>query len=188
MTKEFPHLTTTRLVLRACTLADAPEIQRLASDRDIASTTLRIPHPYEDGMAESWIATHQDSFDRGEGLSLGITLSSGGAIIGNIGLTFNQAHDSAEMGYWIGKSYWNQGYGTEAAAAVLAYAFESLDLNRVYAAHYKRNPASGRIMQKIGMAYEGRLRQHVKKWEQYEDMEYYGILNSEYQPETAGSV
>ena len=56
--KEFPTLTTARLVLRACTLADAPDIQRLAADRDIASTTLRIPHPYEEGMAEQWIATH----------------------------------------------------------------------------------------------------------------------------------
>ena len=78
------------------------------------------------------------------------------------------------MGYWIGKPYWNQGFGTEAALAILRYAFEQLGLNRVYAAHFRRNPASGRIMQKIGMTYEGRLRQHVKKWGDFEDMEYYG--------------
>ena len=89
-------------------------------------------------------------------------------------------HANAEMGYWIGKPYWNRGYGTEAAGGVLRYAFEQLGLNRVYAAHFRRNPASGRIMQKIGMTYEGCLRQHIKKWDTFEDMEYYGILRSEY--------
>ena len=180
--QEFPKLTTSRLVLRLCTLADAPDIQRLAADRDIASTTQRIPHPYEDGMGEQFIATHQDNFDRGEQLSLGIALRSNDTVIGNIGLRFDPAQDNAEMGYWIGKPYWNQGYGTEAAGAVIRHAFEELGLNRVYAAHFKRNPASGRIMQKIGMTYEGCLRQHVKKWGEYEDMEYYGILSSEYKP------
>ena len=179
--KEFPILTTNRLVLRKCTRADAPDIQSLAGDWDIASTTLRIPHPYEDGMAESWISTHQENLDRGEQLSLGITLRSG-AIIGNIGLMFDPPNDMAEMGYWIGKPYWNQGFGTEAAGALIRYAFEVLGLNRVYAAHFKRNPASGRIMQKIGMVYEGSLRQHVKKWGAYEDMDYYGILKSGHQP------
>lgn len=181
--KKFPTITTDRLLLRACTLADAPDIQRLAGERDIASTTLRIPHPYEDGMAEQWIATHQENFYSGEELSLGITLKPGGAMIGNIGLMFNRPHDNAEMGYWIGKPYWNQGYGTEAASAVLSYAFSTLGLNRVYASHFSRNPASGRILQKIGMIHEGRLRQQLKKWEVYEDLEHYGILKSEYRAE-----
>lgn len=157
-------------------------MQLLAGDRDVASTTLRIPHPYEDGMAEEWISTHQEKFDSGAELSLAITLRSDGAYIGGISLVFDAPNDSGEMGYWIGKPFWNQGYGTEAAAAVVSYGLETLGLNRIYAAHYKRNPASGRIMQKIGMTYEGYLRQHVKKWGQYEDMEYYGILRSEYKP------
>ncbi len=62
----------------------------------------------------------------------------------------------------------------------MKYTFEQLGLNRVFAAHYRRNLASGRIMEKIGMTYEGRLRQHLKKWYNFEDMEYYGILKSEY--------
>ena len=57
----------------------------------------------------------------------------------------------------------------------MQYAFEQLGLNRVYATHFRRNPASGRIMQKIRMTYVGCLRQHVKKWGDFEDMEYYGI-------------
>ena len=160
-------------------LSDAPDIQSLA-DRDIASTTLRIPHPYEDGMAEEWILSRQAVFDAGEGVAFAITRLSDASYIGGIGLVLNQSDDNAEMGYWIGKLYWNQSYGSEAAGAVLRYAFEQLGLNRVYAAHFRRNPASGRIMQKIGMTYEGRLRQHVKKWGSFEDMEYYGILKSEW--------
>ena len=76
--------------------------------------------------------------------------------------------------------YWNNGYGTEAVQAVLKYGFEVLGLNRIHAKHFKRNPASGRILQKIGMKYEGCQRQHFKKWDNFEDIELYGILRSEY--------
>ncbi len=58
----------------------------------------------------------------------------------------------------------NRGYCTEAAEAVVWYGFEVLGLNRIYACHFKRNPASGRVVRKIGMTHEGCLRQHVKKW------------------------
>jgi ribosomal-protein-alanine N-acetyltransferase len=63
---------------------------------------------------------------------------------------------------------------------MLDYAFRDLGLNRVHASHLSRNPASGRVMQKLGMSHEGRLRQHVKKWGIFEDIEKYGILRSEY--------
>jgi len=60
--KESPTLETTRLILRPFTVADAPDVQRLAGDREIASSTLNVPHPYEDGMAEQWIGTHQEKY------------------------------------------------------------------------------------------------------------------------------
>jgi len=70
---ERPTIETERLILRPYTLDDAPELQRLIGDKDIAATTLNIPHPYEDGMAEEWIGRHQERFDKGEGLSFAIT-------------------------------------------------------------------------------------------------------------------
>ena len=97
-----------------------------------------------------------------------------------MGLQINQQYASAELGYWIGQSFWRQGYCTEAARAVLGYGFELLELNRVYASYLTRNPASGRVMQKIGMAYEGCLRQHIKKWDVFEDLALYGILRSDW--------
>jgi hypothetical protein len=64
--------------------------------------------------------------------------------------------------------------------AVLAFGFKELELNRIYAHHMQRNPASGRVMEKLGMRYEGLMRQHFKKWDQYEDMLAYGLLREEF--------
>ncbi len=177
---EHPTIETGRLILRPFTLADATDVQRLVGDRDIASTTINIPHPYEDGMAEEWIRAQEQKFERGESVGFAITHGKQGYLIGAIGLTLTSDHDRAEIGYWIGKPYWNQGHCTEAASSVLKYGFEILGLNRIYATHFSRNPASGRVMQKIGMKHEGHLRQHIKKWGHYEDFETYAILRSDY--------
>jgi ribosomal-protein-alanine N-acetyltransferase len=180
MMAEHPILKTERLILRPFTLADAPEVQRLAGDRDIASTVVTIPHPYENGMAEAWIGTHQERFDNGELVNFAIAHGEQGYLIGSIGLQIAKEFDRAELGYWIGKLYWNKGYCTEAAHAAVRYGFEVLGLNRINARHITRNPASGRVMQKLGMKHEGCLRQHAKKWGNYDDVEMYGILRSEY--------
>jgi ribosomal-protein-alanine N-acetyltransferase len=178
--KERPTLETTRLILRPFTVADARDVQRLAGEREIASTTLNVPHPYEDGMAEQWIGTHQEKYERGELVNFAIVRRADNALIGAIGLRITPQHTHAELGYWLGTPYWNAGYGTEAARAVVAYGFERLGLHRIHASHMTRNPASGRVLQKIGMHYEGCLRQHVNKWEVFEDLALYGILQSEY--------
>lgn len=176
---EQPTLSTERLILRPFTLADAPDVLRLAGDRDIASTTLNIPHPYEPGMAETWIATHSEAFDRGETVTFALVRRVDHTFIGAMGLRLEPEHHRAELGYWIGKPYWNQGLASEAARAVVRYGFEALGVNRIYASHLTRNPASGRVMQKVGMAYEGRLRQHILKWGVFEDLELYAILRND---------
>jgi len=179
---ELPRITTARLRLRAFTLADATDVQRLAGDRDIASTTASIPLPYEDGVAEQWIATHPRRFEQQMGLDLAITQETDGALVGAIGLRFEREHDRAELGYWIGKPYWGRGYATEAARALVEYGFERLELNRIYARHLTRNPASGRVLHKIGMTHEGHRRQHEKKWGVWEDDELYGMLRDDPRP------
>jgi len=179
--KQPPTIKTERLKLRPFTMDDASDVQRLAGDRDIASTTLNIPHPYEDGMAEAWIGRQQERFDKGESVAFAITHVEQGHLIGSIELGIAKEFDRAEIGYWIGKPYWNQGYCTEAAQAAVEYGFEVLGLNRICGIHITRNPASGRVMQKLGMKHEGRRRQHTKKWGNYDDLEMYGILRSEYE-------
>jgi len=175
-----PTLTTDRLILRPFALEDAPDVQRLAGDRDIASTTLNIPHPYEDGVAEKWIGGHADKFRAGELVNFAITLRETRRLIGAVGLTLSLPNERAELGYWIGKPWWGRGLCTEAAAAVLRYGFNELGLNRIHASHLGRNPASGRVMEKIGMRCEGRRRRHVKKWDVLEDLEVRAILCGEF--------
>ena len=174
-------LHTERLTLRPFCLADAPDVQRLAGAHKIASVTQNIPHPYEDGMAEAWIESHQQLFEEGRLANFCITLRDSGAVIGAIGLNVTRLHNKAELGYWIGVPYWEHGYCTEAARAVIRYGFQELGLNRILARHMRRNPASGRVMQKLGMRREGLMRQDAEKWGSYEDIVCYGLLRREYE-------
>lgn len=176
---DWPLLRTRRLVLRPFKREDASVVKFLAGDKDIASTTARIPHPYQEGAAEAWIETHDKAFQQGESVSLAITLPAPDRLIGAVGLEISQEHRRGEIGYWVGKPYWNNGYCTEAVQAMLNYGFEVLGLDRICAFHFTRNPASGRVMQKVNMKHEGQMRQHLLKWGIREDVEVYGILRGE---------
>lgn len=178
---EQPKLNTERLILRPFELSDAKDVKRLAGEYEIADTTILIPHPYEDGMAEEWISTHKPKFEAGEIVNFAITLQDSGDLIGAIGLVINKIHNHAELGYWIGKPFWSKGYCTEAARAILKFGFTDLNLNRIHAHYMTRNAASGTIMKKIGMTREGLMRQHIKKWDKYEDIVLYGILKSDWE-------
>jgi len=176
---QYPTIETSRLILRPFVLCDAGDIQRLAGDRAIADTTGKIPHPYENGMAEQWISKHQDEFERGTGVYFAITRKIDGVLIGAISLIGIVKDHQAGLGYWIGKHFWNLGFCTEAGYAVLDYGFNVLSLKRIYSCHIARNPASGRVMRKLGMRYEGCRRNHIIKWGKLEDLMLYGILNDE---------
>ena len=175
-TETQPTLTTERLILRPFEPEDAPDVQRLAGDRAVADTTERIPHPYEDGMAETWIATHPQGFRESKECTFAVVLKDGHQLIGAAGLTLTMVHARGELGYWIGREFWNRGYCTEAARAVIEYGFSVLGLHRIQAQHLARNPASGRVMLKLGMQHEGRLVQHTLKWDVFEDMDVYGRI------------
>lgn len=176
---------TNRLLLRPFQLSDANDVQRLAGDFEIADTTLFIPHPYEDGVAEQWINTHEENFKSNKEIIFAVSLQETKELIGSIGLILNKEHEKAELGYWIGKPYWNKGYATEAAEAMLKFGFIELKLERIHAHYFARNPASGKVMEKLGMQYEGTLRNDIKKWGKFEDIKIYGILRSEYQSKYA---
>ena len=177
---EQPVLETERLILRPFDVADAGDVQRLAGEWEIADTTLNIPHPYEDGMAEEWIATHKPRFEEGKLCNFAVTLRDSGNLIGAIGLVITRRFDHAELGYWIGKPYWSKGFCTEAGRAVIAYGFTHLGLHRIHASYLARNPASGRVMRNLGMSREGVLPGHVKRWDKYEDLVLFGILKSDW--------
>lgn len=175
----LPTLHTDRLLLRPFTAEDAPRLQELAGAEEVASNTLRIPHPYEDGMAEAWIAGHGAAWEERDSLTLAVTTEADG-LVGTIGLDLAPQHRRAELGYWIGVPYWGRGYATEAVVVVLDHGFTQLGLERIHACHYLRNPASGRVLEKAGMRHEGTLRSHVVRFGRREDLECRGILREEW--------
>lgn len=146
---------------------------------EIAAGTF-LPHPYEETFAIDWIAAQERHYAAGTAVHFAITLVQDGTLIGSIGLEIVAAHRHARLGYWLGVEYWRQGFATEAVRAVLAHGFERLDLNRIYAPHFSGNDASGRVLRKVGMTYEGRMREHYQRFGRSVDLELYGMLKREF--------
>lgn len=176
-----PTLETGRLVLRPFRRADADAVQALANDVDVARNTLNIPHPYDREDALEWIESHPGQLESRQAVTYAVTAPEEGGVIGAVGLILELEHERAELGYWIGRPYWGRGYATEAVRAVVAWGFSTLALHRIHASHFPRNPASGRVLRKVGMRHEGSLRQHVKKWDEFVDLERFGLLRSEHE-------
>ena len=171
-----PTLETERLRLRRYAEADIADLVPLIGTREVAATPLRIPYPYTEQDARAFLAIKDP--DR---IWLAISLRTDGRQIGGIGLTVDAQHQHAELGYWLGVPYWGKGYATEAARAMLRYGFCDLGLHRIFASHFKHNPASGNILRKLGMRYEGCQREHLRKWDQFGDSELYGLLRKEWE-------
>lgn len=176
----LPTLITQRLRIRPFYTEDAPMVQKLAGDKAISDATINIPYPYDLRTAEIWIESHSYEVRKGICFNLAVELKEEPCLIGNTSLFFNREHHRAELGYWIGKPYWGKGYCTEAAAAVLEYGFKELKLQRIFAHVFKDNTASVKVLEKIGMTYEGCLRKHIKKHSCFKDESVYSMLAEEF--------
>jgi ribosomal-protein-alanine N-acetyltransferase len=174
-----PTIFTERLILRPFRLDDANTVQILAGHPLVAETTASIPHPYPDGASQSWIEQHSKWFQDGQSVQFAICVKNPQSLIGCIDLLFAPSHARAELGYWIGVDFWNQGYCTEAAKAVVEFGFAKLQLNKITSRHLGNNPSSGRVMTKIGMKKEGSLREHFLKNGILRDIEVYGLLKTD---------
>lgn len=172
-----PVLETTRLRLRPYSEADIAELVPLIGAREVAATTLRIPHPYTEDDARKFLLMAQEP----DKLWLAVTLRSDGRQIGGVGLRLDEPHQNAELGYWLGVDYWGKGYATEASRELLRYGFSDLKLHRIYASHFQGNSASANILKKLGMRHEGRQRQHIRKYGKFLDSELYGLLRQEWE-------
>ncbi len=177
-----PVLETARLRLRPFTDGDAGQVRLLAGDAAVARGSILIPHPYPPGLAERWIATHASQWQQGHGVYYAITQQSYGILIGSISLHLEERRQASgaicytgTMGYWLGQLYWGAGLMTEAAQALLAFAFLELGIDRIEACHGADNPASGRVMEKCGLLFEKErqdaryrqpLREYAADWSQ----------------------
>ena len=134
-----------RLILRPPRPCDIHSITAWLGDYDVARMTSRVPHPYNEGDAEAFLALgekHRFVIQRRDDLMF----------LGMIGL---QAENGYEFGYWLGKPFWGHGYATEAAHRLVTYAFEALDLETVHAGWFYDNPASGHVLAKLGARHNG---------------------------------
>src|SRR3982750_3610086 len=98
---------------------------------------------------------HQPAWRNGTSATFAIVERESAKLVGAISLMIKREHRRAELGYWIALDCWNLGYATEASARIIDFGFEELGLHRIEARHFIRNPASGRVMQKLGMQQEG---------------------------------
>ena len=187
MPVELPSLTTPRLILRPFTLADGPDVERLAGAWEIADTTLNIPHPYPEGGGVRWINTHTAAWENGSSLTLAIAArATPETLIGAVSLAIAREHARGELGYWIAVVEWGHGYATEAARAVAVFGFTTLELHRIQARHFTRNEASGTVMKKLGMQLEGVNREAYLRWGRFEDVAIYGVLAQEWAAQPNG--
>ena len=177
----LPTLETPRLLLRKFEPSDAKKIQFLLKNKNVVKTTATIPHPYPSGLAKKWISNLDKNIKKKSEFTWAITLLGNDELIGAISLlNYSERNKHAEIGYWIGFPYWNNGYCTEAARKVFEFGFEKIKLNRIFGCHFSHNPASRKVMNNLGMKNEGIFRKHIKRWGNYCDAEYHGILKKEW--------
>lgn len=179
-----PTLPTARLRLRPFADTDADALFALHSD----SYVLRYwdsPPWTEHARAARFIAACRRMAEEGAGARLAIDRATDGAFVGWCGLTgWNPDHRSASLGYCLGEAAWGHGYATEAARALLGWAFDTLDLNRVQAETDTRNLASARVLEKVGFVREGTLREDCVVDGDVSDSWVFGLLRREWSPST----
>jgi RimJ/RimL family protein N-acetyltransferase len=142
-------LQTDRLTLRRPTLADVRTIAHLANDRRIAENTRRLPHPYSVDHAIAFLRTAAN-----EDRETVFLIENNHAPIGMTGIDRSQP-DAPELGYWLGVAHWGQGFATEAARAMIDFAFEEFDVEQLLSGARVANPASRNILEKCGFQWIG---------------------------------
>ena len=177
----FPTLFTERLVLSQPIVSDSEDVVfQMNSTSEISENTLSLPFPYREENAHFWFKMAEDGFANKDAFIFGIREKENLKLIGAIGLHLDIENHKAEVGYWLGKSFWNKGYVSEALQKVLKFGFEELNLNKIYASHFLHNPASGKVLEKNGFVYEGTLYQEIFKNNQFLDIKRYGFLKENF--------
>jgi RimJ/RimL family protein N-acetyltransferase len=142
-------LETERLMLRRPTLADVKAIAHLANDRRIAENTRRLPHPYSQEHAIEFVRGIA-----GDHRGTVFLIESNFVPIGVVGIDWREPL-TPELGYWLGVEFWGQGFGTEAARAVIDFTFEEFDAEHLISGARVSNPSSRNILEKCGFQWSG---------------------------------
>lgn len=143
-----------RLVLRPLAAGDADRITELVNDWDVVRYTAMIPYPYQRQMAVDFIQS-QAATDPSGSFNLAITRKADGELLGCIGLIRESHAVTGELGYWLGRPFWSQGYGSEAVRRLVDFAFTELGLQQLIASAVPTNLASHRVQEKNGFVVDG---------------------------------
>ena len=149
----MPRLETHRLLLRPPEYSDASAITTWLGDYDVAKNLASAPHPYREADALAFVTRAAERRARGEGFCFSVLRKPDELFLGDCALSLKDGR--YEIGYWFGKPYWNQGYATEAVRRLLGFAFHDLKAEAVWAGWFHDNPASGRVLEKLGFRPDG---------------------------------
>lgn len=177
---DTPVFKTERLLLRQLSPSDAEDYFEMASSPLVtAQSTWKRHVSLED--SKSYIEKIMQRYEKQEEYHWAIVYQQTGKVIGRTGLIrIDPEHDKVELGYVLSHHYWNQGIVTEATRAVIDFAFRELGINRVEARCNAHNTGSYRVMEKLGLTFEGLLRQQLKIHGTYVDQRMYAIIRDDY--------
>ena len=181
--KTFPQLKTQRLLLNRPVQSDTDDlIKLLNADSAFSENTLNIPFPYKIEDAQFFMENLVNKgFEDQTNFTFAIRQKEQPALIGAIGIHIDFKNNKAELGYWLGKDFWNRGFVTEALKEVIRFGFTDLHLNKLYASHFPHNPASGKIMMNCGMNLEAQLKEEYFKNGKHIDVLRYSILKTDFE-------
>jgi RimJ/RimL family protein N-acetyltransferase len=147
------RLETERLILRPPEASDIPAFVPLIGNYEVAKNLSRVPHPYEESDAHTFLEKAEAARAAGTDFNFAITRKDDGAYMGACGVHLKDG--AFEFGYWLGQPYWGQGFATEAARRLVTFAFDDLKVPRLVAGWFHDNPASGRVLAKLGCVPDG---------------------------------
>ena len=160
-----PVLETERLILRPLTVDDAEQAFLNWTSDPAVTRFMRWPIHLEISQTKEWLSSDMALLESDQVYDWGYVLKQTGELIGSGGLVFEKTKGMYELGYAIMKKYWNLGLATEAGNAIIHFGINALKQHRFYCCHAKQNPASGKVMEKIGFVYQN-------------DSVYYSFVNS----------
>lgn len=179
---------TERLILRALESEDAENMFQNWSNDPKVTKFLTWPANKEIKMAEDILNIWKSQYEKSDFYQWGIVPKKFGQVIGTISVVeLDERLKKVQIGYCIGQKWWNQGYTSEAFAAIISFLFEEVGVNRIEAMYDLRNPGSGKVMEKCGLQYEGTLRQAGWSNSGIGDMAMHSILASEYFKKHSGA-
>ncbi len=176
----MPEIKTERLILRRMKASDAPDMYEYASKSDVTEFLTWNPHP-DELYTRDYLEYIGTRYRVGDFFDWAVTLKESGKMIGTCGFTsFDYTNDCAELGYVLNPKYRGMGIMPEALCAVMRFGFDTLSLHRAEAKFIEGNNASRRVMEKVGMKFEGIRREGMLIKGRFRNIGICAILRDEF--------